>query len=137
ELKARKMPQLVVQNPTSKSKAAYFADYVRQWLLNQYGEQLTYTGGLNVRTSLDLGWQKAAEQAVGSHLSAKHDPQAALVAIDPRTGQIRAMVGGKAPHILQNNQNLAVPPSRRQTGSSFKAFTLAAALDQHFSLTQT
>src|SRR5439155_7209665 len=136
-LKAKKLPDLVVTNHTKTSKATYFADYTTKWLLSHYGEQMTYTGGLRVRTSLDLGWQRAAQQAVRSHLGAKGDPDAALVAIDPRTGQIRAMVGGKKPNILQNKQNLAVAPSRRQTGSAFKMFTLATALQQHFSLTQT
>src|SRR5205085_781782 len=72
--------------------------------------------------------------AVASHLPAKTDPSAALVAIDPRTGEIRAMVGGPDPTILSNNENLAVPPSRRQTGSSFKVFTLSSAIEQKFNL---
>src|SRR5207249_6572173 len=64
----------------------------------------------------------------------KSDPSAALVAIDPRTGQIRDMVGGRDPRILTNDQNLADSPTRRQTGSAFKAFTLSAAVQQKFSL---
>ena len=115
---------------------AYFMDYTRKWLLRnpKIGEQMTYTGGLRVYSSLDKQIQKAAEEAVAQHLPQKTDPSAALVAIDPRNGEIRAMVGGPDPNELTNNVNLAVAPSRRQAGSAFKPFTLTAAMEQGYSL---
>ena len=86
-------------------------------------------------TSLDLGLQRAAEAAVNAHLPSPSDPEGALVAIDPRTGQILAMVGGR--DFNKSQVNLAVSGLRlktetfggtgRQAGSSFKPFTLAAA----------
>jgi membrane peptidoglycan carboxypeptidase len=128
-------PVAVFRDPNrTRQNFAYFMDYTRQWLLHKYGDELTYAGGLRVTTSLDRRVQHAAETAVADHLPAKSDPSAALVAIDPRTGQIRAMVGGPDFDQLTNNENLAVAPSRRQAGSAFKPFTLAAAMKQKFSL---
>ena len=65
-----------------------------------------FGGGLRVTTSIDLGLQRAAEAAVKAHLPSPSDPQGALVAIDPSTGQILAMVGGRDFH--KSQVNLAV-----------------------------
>ena len=72
--------------------------------------------------------QRAAERAVASHLSRPGDPSAALVAIDPRTGEIRAMVGGR--DFTRAKFNLATQ-AHRQTGSAFKVFTYTAAMQKH------
>ena len=76
--------------------------------------------------------QRAAERAVADHLSARGDPSAAVVAIDPATGAIRAMVGGK--NFGRSQVNLATYGHGRQAGSAFKPFTLAAAMEDHISL---
>ena len=64
-------------------------------------------------TSLDLGLQRAAEAAVNAHLPSPSDPEGALVAIDPKTGQILAMVGGRG--FSESQVNLAVSGLRLET----------------------
>jgi penicillin-binding protein 1A len=119
-------------NPASSrsSEAPYFTEVVRRFLFERYGKRGTLRGGLRVETTLDLGWQRAAERAVASNLSLPGDPSAALVAIDPRTGEIRAMVGGV--DFETTKFNLATQAAR-QTGSAFKPFVLAAALREGIS----
>lgn len=111
----------------SSSKSPYFTDYVRELLLKDFDQDLILKGGLKVYTTLDLSWQKAAEDAVSKHLKSLDDDQlqAALTAIDPDTGYVKAMVGGRS---YQKSQYNMATQARRQTGSSFKAFTLVAAL---------
>ena len=86
-----------------------------------------YRGGLTVRTTLDIRMQRAAEEAVATTLDRKGDPSAALVAIDPATGEVRAMVGGT--DFATQQYNVAVQ-GRRQPGSAFKPFVLVAALEE-------
>src|SRR5262249_13695546 len=114
------------------SAAPYFTDYVYQQLLSQYGSNETLGGGLKVTTSLDLNMQRDAESAVYKYLHLPTQPAAALVAIDPRNGQIRAMVGGLPPK-RRLVSNWAVD-AHRQAGSSFKPFTLVASLEDRISL---
>jgi penicillin-binding protein 1A len=112
-------------SPPTGSVAPYFTDVVRRFLTDRYGRRTAVAGGLRVQTTLDLGWQRAAERAIRDHLSEPGDPAAALVAIDPRTGEIRALVGGR--NWSRSKFNLATQ-AERQTGSAFKPFVLAAAL---------
>ncbi|HMC37627.1 MAG TPA: transglycosylase domain-containing protein, partial [Actinomycetota bacterium] len=116
---------------TVDSRFAYFVDYVSKALQRQFGVDETFSGGLRVQTSLDSRMQMAAENAVATYLSAPGDPAAALVAIDPRNGEIRAMVGGA--DFTHNKFNLATQ-AHRQAGSAFKPFTLVTALEQGVSL---
>ncbi|MBI2482872.1 PBP1A family penicillin-binding protein [Candidatus Uhrbacteria bacterium] len=111
--------------------APHFVMYVRELLTNQYGERVVEQGGLKVTTSIDLDLQSAAEAAVTKYgdRNAKefNSSNAALVAIDPRTGQILAMVGSRDffdPKI-DGQVNVALRP--RQPGSSFKPIVYAAA----------
>jgi penicillin-binding protein 1A len=112
------------------SPAPYFVEYVRNGLESSYGPDALYRGGLRVRTTIDLGWQRAAEGAVHRFLPSATDPDAALVAIDPRTGAIRALVGGR--DFDRREFDLATQ-GRRQAGSAFKPFVLLAALEQGIS----
>jgi penicillin-binding protein 1A len=114
--------------------AEYFVQYVREELAKRYGAAAVFGGGLQVRTSLDLGYQAAAEQAIESHLPSPQDPGAALVAIEPSTGHILAMAGGKDFSVSQLNLATFKGGTGRQAGSAFKAFTLAEALEQGFDL---
>jgi penicillin-binding protein 1A len=107
--------------------SAYFVDYAKRFLEDRYGRHAVFRGGLRVRTSLDSQWQRAAEQAVRAHLHGPDDPEAALVAIDPATGAVRAMVGGRDFREVQFN---LATQARRQTGSAFKPFVLIAALER-------
>lgn len=118
--------------------APYFVDYVRQWILAdpRFGEtpgaraQLLYGGGLRIETTLDPRMQAAAEAAIAKVVREPTDPYAALVAIDAKTGAVRAMVGGRDffdPADPKAKFNLATQ-ARRQPGSAFKPFVLTTAL---------
>ncbi|MGE3401209.1 MAG: penicillin-binding protein 1A [Vicinamibacterales bacterium] len=124
----------------------YFKEEVRQQLVDRFGWERVYQGGLKVYTTLDLDMQKAAEAEVmrgleqietrqarlrGRRAAADPEPlQAALVALDPETGAVRAMVGGR--DFGQSHFNRATQ-AKRQPGSAFKPFVYAAALEQGFS----
>ena len=105
----------------------YFTNYVKQQLIDHYGTSTVFGGGLRVRTTIDLGLQKLARRAIDKWLQDPKGPTAALVAIDPRNGDVLAMVGGT--NFRRSQFNLAVQ-GERQPGSSFKPFVLADALDQ-------
>ena len=96
---------------------------------------LLFRGGVTVETALDLQWQAAAEDAVDRTLTAPTDPHAAVVAIDPATGGIVSLVGGRDYNAKRKfaKFNLATD-GRRQAGSVFKQLVLATALEQGLSL---
>jgi penicillin-binding protein 1A len=108
----------------------YFIDWVKQQLVDRYGAQRAFEGGLKVKTTLDLDLQRSAEQAVSAFLSDPSGPTASLVAIDNQTGAVRAMVGG--PNYRASPFNLATQ-GQRQPGSAFKVFVLAQALREGIS----
>jgi penicillin-binding protein 1A len=95
-----------------------------------------YEGGLRITTTVDPRMQEAAERAVATVLPDGADPFAALTAIDPRTGFVRAMVGGRnywGENASVGRVNLATGGSSgRQTGSAFKVFALVTALENGF-----
>lgn len=111
----------------------YFAEYVRQLLADEYGEDAIYGRGLRVYTTLDHEMQRAAYETVTSTLPDPDDPSASIVAIDDR-GAVRAMMGGD--NFTESEVNLAVGAdgggSGRQPGSTFKAFALAEAFEQGY-----
>ncbi len=112
--------------PGSQGQAApYFANYVTQQLEDRYGFAHTYGGGLKVRTTLNPQLQKMASKAMWSVLPNPDGPSAAMVVMDPRDGEVLAMVGGRNFH--KSQFNLATQGDR-QPGSSFKPFVLATAL---------
>ncbi|HEX3391593.1 MAG TPA: transglycosylase domain-containing protein [Solirubrobacteraceae bacterium] len=110
--------------------AGYFASWVSQQIIERYGATRAFDGGLQIKTTLDLDLQRSAEQAVGGYLPGPSGPTAALVAIENSTGEVRAMVGGRSYN--ETPFNLATE-GERQPGSSFKAFDLAAALQDGIS----
>lgn len=105
----------------------YFTAYIKELLQQDFDSDTIFQGGLQVYTTLDPASQQAAEEAVQETLNDIGDDslEAALVAIDPDTGYVKAMIGGR--DFNANQFNLATQ-ARRQAGSSFKAFTLAAAI---------
>lgn len=123
--------------------APYFVDYVKHEILTnpRFGETYTqrynllFKGGLRIHTTIHLGVQSVAEAAVSSVLTEPGDPYGALTAVDPRTGYIRAMVGGRdyfaRPRLDPFAKvNLALGGTTgRQAGSAFKPFALVAALE--------
>jgi penicillin-binding protein 1A len=100
--------------------------------LPHFGHQQVALGGLTVRTTLDPRLQGLAQHAVSSVLRQPTDPAAAIVAMDPRTGAVKAMVN-YLPSGRTMQFNLATQ-AHRSTGSSFKPITLATALSQGVSL---
>ena len=124
---------MITQRPfqeTPKGFALYFVEYVKQILIEKYGVNRVFTGGFNIYTTLEPGMQVAAEGAIKQVLYEPEDPSAALVAMDPTNGFIKAMVGGK--DFADMKFNLATQ-AKRQAGSTFKVFALAAALEQGIS----
>ncbi|MEK3884100.1 PBP1A family penicillin-binding protein [Paenibacillus sp. PL2-23] len=111
--------------------APYFRDYIRWLAVDKYGidEKLLNEGGITIYTTLDQGTQAAAEEAIKQAVPASSKEQAALIAIDPRNGHIKAMVGGRD---YPNNQYNRVFASTRQPGSSFKPFLYLTALQSGF-----
>lgn len=123
-------PRSSQSNNTTSTTASYFIDYVTQQLIDKYGADSVYKDGLKIYTTLDLDMQSAAEQAMKNLPASRTDsngikqPQGALVAIDPHTGYIKAMVGGRG----DDQFNRAVM-AERQPGSAFKPFVYLAAIE--------
>ncbi len=128
---AKKAP-IITQRPreeTEKGFAPYFVDYVKQTLIEKYGVEKVFKGGFEIYTTLDPEMQTAAENAIKEVLPDPEDPSAALVAMDPTNGFIKAMVGGKEEDYVGMGYNLA-SMAKRQPGSTFKVFALLSALEQ-------
>ncbi|MGE4055993.1 MAG: transglycosylase domain-containing protein, partial [Vicinamibacterales bacterium] len=135
---------LRIDEPTGQ----YFKEQVRRELVDRFGWEAVYQGGLKVYSTIDMAMQDAAEQAVADQLaeldarrarlaagrakkgqtpaSEAERLQAALVAMDPHSGEVRAMVGGR--DFQASSFNRAVQ-AKRQPGSAFKPFVYAAALE--------
>lgn len=150
---ASESPIEVLPKGSEGKKAPYFVEMVRQYLDEHYGSRQVYEAGYVVETTLDLDLQEVAEQALEEHLTdierqthrkltkASYDTssakdgeqlsvtpylQGAVVAMDPATGYVKVMVGGR--DFDDSNFNRAVQ-AYRQAGSAFKPFTYAAAID--------
>ncbi|MFD2170294.1 transglycosylase domain-containing protein [Tumebacillus lipolyticus] len=113
-----------------KGRAPYFTDYVTYQLKQVYdvSEADFYRGGLKIRSTLDPQMQKAAEAAIDAHLKEHPDLQVSLISIDPTSGEIKAMVGGRNYAESSFNRTLA----KRQPGSAFKPFVYLTALNNHY-----
>ena len=106
----------------------YFTTYVRDQLLSQYSVSEIFAGGLTIYTTLDVEAQKIAQQACWDNYWRVTDGlEYAVAAIDPNTGYIVAMVGGK--DFFEDQFNIATTKGR-PTGSTFKVFTLITAIEQ-------
>jgi penicillin-binding protein 1A len=116
--------------PVEGVDVGYFTSWVQQQVIEHYGAPRAFDGGLRIKTTLDLELQRGAEQAINNYLAYTGGPGASLVAIENSTGEVRAMVGGR--DYDQSAFNLATE-GERQPGSSFKAFDLAAALEDGIS----
>jgi len=112
----------------------YFTDYVRQLLLEDFDQDTVMQGGLKVYTTLDTVMQEQAQEAVSGQLDeiGNEELDAALVAVDNSTGYVKAIVGGRNyddDEGYSGQYNLATQAAR-QPGSSFKTFTLTAAVNE-------
>jgi penicillin-binding protein 1A len=117
----------------------YFKEAVRQELVTRFGEERVYEGGLKVYTTVDIDMQRAADEEMRRALATLDrrrlkksvgQLQAALVAVDPRSGEVRALIGGR--DFVTSNYNRALL-AKRQPGSAFKPFVYAAALEAGYS----
>jgi membrane peptidoglycan carboxypeptidase len=108
-------------------EAPYFVAHVKKALQQQFTPAVVFKGGLSVYTTIDTRIQGYAESAAKESFKKPGDPEVALVAIDPRTGYVKALVGGR--DYTKRKFNLATQ-GYRQPGSSFKTFVLATAISQ-------
>ncbi len=126
--------------------APYFVEYVRQQLEARYGSNAVYKGGLQVYTTLDMKLQEVAQRALAhglenaeilarknrlSNIPVDQPIQGALLAMDPHTGAIRAMIGGVDYHKSVFNRAIQ---AHRQPGSSFKPIIYAAAIENGYTM---
>jgi len=131
-------PVRVAPLERADATAPYFIDYVSRTVEERMADSVEDGAqGLRVYTTLDLDLQRVAEEAVAGQLGrlekvfkGRRRPQAALVALDPRTGHVLAMVGGSSYAESQLNR---ATDARRQPGSVFKPVVYAAALEQGIS----
>ncbi|MBQ6132323.1 MAG: PBP1A family penicillin-binding protein [Selenomonadaceae bacterium] len=137
EASAARQAELVLapQNVPEKHKdAMYFIEYVTQLLVDRYGADAVYKEGLKVYTTIDLDIQRMAEEALLMYLPEYYtdangivQPQGAIVAVEPKTGYIRAMVGGRG-----TDQFNRATMAERQPGSAFKPFVFVAGLENGY-----
>jgi len=132
-------PLGISEPPLRDIKEPYVVDYVKRFVIDHpaFGRDqaerasLLFRGGVDFKTSIDLGLQQAARDSVAQILNRPGDPEAALVAIDPRTGHVLAMSGGRNYGLSQVNLALGRKGGGlgRQPGSAFKPFVLATAIE--------
>lgn len=110
----------------------YFNDYVRQYLLEKYGPDKVYRGGLVIETTIDPHLQQLADQSVAQALNGTRPPlEMSLVSMEPSTGFVKALVGGR--DFTASQVNLALGGiTGMQPGSSFKPYTIARALEEGY-----
>lgn len=135
EAEAAKKEELKFLEKKEGILAPHFVMYVREKLTEKYGEKFVTEGGLKVYTTLDMDLQKIAEEAVteGGKKNEQYGARnAALVALDPKTGQILAMQGSRDYFDKDNDGNVNVAIRDRQPGSSFKPFAYARAFQKGY-----
>lgn len=109
-----------------RTREEYFFQYVRQQLIDRYGEKQVQQGGFRVYTTIDPVLQSAARTAIKQNLYAEGDPNAAIVMVDSKKGSIRAMASSQA--FNKDNQFNFATQALRQAGSTFKAFVLTQSV---------
>lgn len=146
--RAKRSELEISESPPDATDAPYLVDFIHEELLKDYSEEELMSGGLSIYTTLDPDLQKAAVEAIAkgmvfvekqlaAHTTARKKspdlprPQAGLIALDPRTGEIKAMVGGTNYAASQYNR---ITQAFRQPGSAFKPFVYAAALESPYDL---
>lgn len=130
---AKKQQVVLAREKAETMLAPYFVTYVRDKLLEKYGANLVYNGGLKVYTTVDIDYQRYADDAMNNADIMKSRPyekepdmNGALVCLDVRNGHIKAMYGGRS---FERSQFNRVSQALRQPGSSFKPFVYGCALE--------
>ncbi|MEG3863128.1 transglycosylase domain-containing protein [Microcoleus sp. herbarium12] len=133
---AQAQPLKVKQSQPKRFKvvAPYFASYIRKELPRYVSKDALESGGLTVETTVDLKWQKIAEQVIKDAIEVdgrrQGFEQAALVSIESKTGEVKALVGGGS---FKESQFNRATQALRQPGSTFKGLVYAAAMGAGFS----
>ncbi|HPI67068.1 MAG TPA: PBP1A family penicillin-binding protein [bacterium] len=137
KIEEAKKQNLEFSKTSSAVTAPHFVFYIRELIAEKYGEKMLEEGGLKIITTLDIKQQKIAEEAVKNWVEKNKEKynagNAALVALNPKTGEITAMVGS-ANYFDEENDgavNVAIRP--RQPGSSFKPLVYATAFEKGYS----
>jgi penicillin-binding protein 1A len=141
-IKAAQTPYLIrIKEKSPVEKAPHFVEYIRRYLEEKYGKESLYKNGLQVFTTVDLYYQKTAQEALESGLKEvekrqKYSPgdmplnlEGALICFDIETGYVKALIGGRDYKKSQFNRTIQ---ARRQTGSAFKPIIYASALDKGY-----
>ncbi|MEW6376021.1 MAG: PBP1A family penicillin-binding protein [Thermodesulfobacteriota bacterium] len=141
-LKALQNPlKNISKQKTLNEKTPHFLEYVRRYVEDKYGKEALYRNGLQVHTTIDLDFQRIAQEAVESGLKEIEKRQkypsadtltpleGSLVCFDLESGYIKAMVGGRD---FKKSQFNRATQARRQTGSAFKPIVYASALDKGY-----
>lgn len=125
-----------IKSENHSMKAPHFVEFVRSYLEEKYGEDLVLNGGLKVTTSLNYKMQEKAEETVKKYALQNEKnfnaSNAALVAVDPKTGGILAMVGSRDYFDEKIDGNFNVTLAHRQPGSAFKPFAYATAFNKGY-----
>lgn len=114
-------------------RAPHFVMYIKELLVKQYGEAMVARGGLSVTTTLDLGYQDALQQEINAELAklkALHVQNGAGLVVDPKSGEILAMVGSKDFFDTERDGQVNIVVQPRQPGSAIKPITYALALSR-------
>lgn len=123
--------QLTFREKSNSLAAPHFVLMARDYVTNKYGKDIVTSGGFKIITTLDADLQEKAELAVAKYAAINKEKykasNAALVALDPRTGEVLAMVGSADYFNTENEGNFNVVTAQRQPGSAFKPFAYAAA----------
>lgn len=131
-----KQEQITFKPLTTALVAPHFVLMARQYMIDKYGKDIVETGGFKIITTLDADLQKQAEATVTKYAAINkqkyHANNAALVAIDPKTGEVRALVGSADYFDTENQGNYNVVTAQRQPGSAFKPFAYAYAFSKGF-----
>jgi penicillin-binding protein 1A len=141
-IKAAQTPYIIrSKEKPSIEKAPHFVEYIRRYVEEKYGKDALYKNGLQVFTTVNLYFQRTAQEAMESGLKEidkrekypsadmPFTPEGALICFDLETGYVEAMVGGR--DFKKSQFNRAIQ-ARRQTGSAFKPIIYASALDKGF-----
>ncbi len=133
---ARKEEVKFINRALEGIRAPHFSLFVKEYLVEKYGEDAVERGGLKVTTTLNWQWQQKAQELAKQFAEDNEKKFNArnlgLVALDPKTGEIAVMVGSRDYFDTKNEGNFNVALARRQPGSSFKPVVYAAAFEKGY-----
>ena len=136
EYKAALEEKLSFKSSKEQLNAPHFVIMIKEYLIDKYGEDLVESGGLKITTTLDAELQELAEKTVEKYAAINKEKykakNASLVAIDPKTGDVLALVGSADYFDIENEGNFNVATAQRQPGSAFKPFAYATAFTKGY-----